>query len=102
MQNQPALEKDVYKIRKWVVLMMMVVIMLVVVVMMMVVVVMAAAAVVTVVVCRAFRASEGNTLIVADYGQLELRVLAHVSNCRSMIQAFIDGGDFHSRTAINM
>ena len=66
LQNQPALEKDVYKIRK------------------------------------AFRASAGNTLIVADYGQLELRVLAHVSNCRSMIQAFIDGGDFHSRTAINM
>ena len=89
MQNQHALEKDVYKIRKWVVLMMMVVLM-------------AAAVVVTVVVCRAFRASEGNTLIVADYGQLELRVLAHVSNCRSMIQAFIDGGDFHSRTAINM
>ena len=101
LQNQPALEKDVYKIRKCVVLMMMVVIMLVV-VMMMMVVLMAAAVVVTVVVCRAFRASEGNTLIVADYGQLELRVLAHVSNCRSMIQAFIDGGDFHSRTAINM
>jgi DNA polymerase-1 len=66
LQNQPALEKDVYMIRK------------------------------------AFRASAGNTLIVADYGQLELRVLAHVSNCKSMIQAFIDGGDFHSRTAINM
>ena len=80
----------------------MMVVMVMVVVMMMVVVVMAAAVVVTVVICRAFRASEGNTLIVADYGQLELRVLAHVSNCRSMIQAFIDGGDFHSRTAINM
>ncbi len=66
LQNQPALEKDVYMIRK------------------------------------AFRASAGNTLIVADYGQLELRVLAHVSNCKSMIKAFIDGGDFHSRTAINM
>jgi hypothetical protein len=35
-------------------------------------------------------------------GIAELRVLAHVSNCKSMIQAFIDGGDFHSRTAINM
>jgi DNA polymerase-1 len=66
LQNQPALEKDVYKIR------------------------------------QAFRAGKGNTLIVADYGQLELRVLAHVSNCKSMIKAFIDGGDFHSRTAINM
>lgn len=43
-----------------------------------------------------------NALIVADYGQLELRVLAHLSNCASMIQAFIAGGDFHSRTATDM
>jgi len=29
-------------------------------------------------------------------------VLAHVTNCKSMIEAFESGGDFHSRTAIGM
>ncbi|KAG7362751.1 DNA polymerase I [Nitzschia inconspicua] len=66
LQNQPALEKDKYKIRK------------------------------------AFQASPGNSLIVADYGQLELRLLASMTNCKSMINAFASGGDFHSRTALDM
>jgi hypothetical protein len=44
----------------------------------------------------------GQKLIVADYGQLELRILAHMTNCRSMIDAFKAGGDFHSRTAMGM
>ena len=66
LQNQPALEKDKYKIR------------------------------------QAFQASPGNSLIVADYGQLELRLLASMTNCRSMIDAFESGGDFHSRTAMDM
>ncbi len=34
--------------------------------------------------------------------QLELRILAHLAKCRSMKEAFIAGGDFHSRTAMNM
>lgn len=38
----------------------------------------------------------------ADYSQLELRVLAHITNCRSMLEAFEKGGDFHSRTAAQM
>lgn len=46
LQNQPALEKDQYKIRD------------------------------------AFCAEDGNTLIVADYGQLELRLLAHMTDCK--------------------
>ena len=46
--------------------------------------------------------SVGNTLIVADYGQLELRILAHMAACQSMIRAFVLGGDFHSRTAFGM
>ena len=44
----------------------------------------------------------GKTLVVADYGQLELRILAHMAGCVSMIQAFEAGGDFHSRTALGM
>lgn len=66
LQNQPALEKDRYQVRK------------------------------------AFVCERGNRLIVADYGQLELRLLAHITNCKSMIEAFEAGGDFHSRTAITM
>ena len=66
LQNQPALEKDRYKIRK------------------------------------AFQSSPGNNLIVADYGQLELRILASITSCQSMIKAFMSGGDFHSRTALDM
>lgn len=48
---------------------------------------------------KAFCAEPGKTLVVADYGQLELRLLAHMANCRSMITAFELGGDFHSRCA---
>ncbi|CAN0020051.1 unnamed protein product, partial [Choristocarpus tenellus] len=50
----------------------------------------------------AFRAEEGKSLVVADYGQLELRLLAHMANCKSMIDAFKEGGCFHSRTAVGM
>ena len=53
---------------------------------------------------KAFRAdaTENKTLVVADYGQLELRILAHMAACQSMIRAFVLGGDFHSRTAFGM
>ena len=51
---------------------------------------------------RAFTAEEGKTLIVCDYGQLELRLLAHMADCKSMKEAFVAGGDFHSRTALGM
>ncbi|XP_022753156.1 DNA polymerase I A, chloroplastic-like isoform X2 [Durio zibethinus] len=66
LQNQPALEKDRYKI------------------------------------CQAFVAAPRNSLVVADYAQLELRILAHLTDCKSMLDAFKAGGDFHSRTAMNM
>ena len=51
---------------------------------------------------QAFQSSPGNRLIVADYGQLELRLLASMTDCTSMIEAFDAGGDFHSRTALGM
>ena len=46
--------------------------------------------------------TDDDTLIIADYAQIELRVLAYLSDCESMIEAFESGGDFHSRTAASM
>eukprot|EP01012_Entosiphon_sulcatum_P021997 TRINITY_DN2688_c0_g1_i2.p1 TRINITY_DN2688_c0_g1~~TRINITY_DN2688_c0_g1_i2.p1 ORF type:complete len:321 (-),score=75.77 TRINITY_DN2688_c0_g1_i2:28-990(-) len=66
LQNQPALDKDTFRVRD------------------------------------AFRGEEGNVLIVADYSQLELRVLAHMADCKSMITCLTSGGDIHSRTAVDM
>lgn len=42
---------------------------------------------------------ENHTLLSADYSQIELRVIAHVSNDESMIEAFSHGNDFHTATA---
>jgi DNA polymerase I len=48
---------------------------------------------------RAFIADPGNRLISADYSQLELRLLAHVTHDPQMIDAFQKDDDIHSRTA---
>ena len=48
---------------------------------------------------RFFTADEGNVLIDADYSQIELRVLAHISNDKEMIKAFNEGIDIHTVTA---
>ncbi|HSM13675.1 MAG TPA: DNA polymerase I [Thermoanaerobaculia bacterium] len=48
---------------------------------------------------RAFRADEGSLLVVADYNQIELRVLAHVAREPAMIEAFRTGDDIHRSTA---
>ena len=46
-----------------------------------------------------FRAPEGRVLCDADYSQIELRVLAHLSGDPAMIEAFRSGADIHTATA---
>ncbi len=48
---------------------------------------------------RAFVAERGNVLISADYSQVELRVLAHLSGDEVLVDAFQAGEDIHDRTA---
>ena len=48
---------------------------------------------------RAFIAPEGCCLVDADYSQIELRVLAHMSGDANMIEAFNSGEDIHRSTA---
>jgi DNA polymerase I-like protein with 3'-5' exonuclease and polymerase domains len=48
---------------------------------------------------RCFRAPEGKKLVIADYSQIELRILAEFSNDENFIKAFQTGADFHTITA---
>ncbi|MEE9216254.1 MAG: DNA polymerase I [Anaerolineales bacterium] len=48
---------------------------------------------------RAFVASRAHTLLAVDYSQIELRVVAHVANDKTMIKAFNENQDIHSITA---
>ena len=48
---------------------------------------------------RAFVAPPGAMLLTADYSQIELRLLAHLSRDPAFVQAFEQGGDIHRQTA---
>lgn len=48
---------------------------------------------------QAFIAPDGWVIIAADYSQIELRVLAHLSGDEALLAAFASGEDVHSRTA---
>ena len=48
---------------------------------------------------KAFRAPEGWALLVADYSQVELRILAHIAQEPVLIESFRRGEDIHASTA---
>ena len=51
---------------------------------------------------RCFVAEEGNVLVIADYSQIELRILAEVSDDPAFVGAFQRGDDLHRLTAATM
>jgi DNA polymerase-1 len=51
---------------------------------------------------RAFVADRGHVLISADYSQIELRVLAHLSGDEALLDAFTRNEDIHDRTALKV
>jgi DNA polymerase-1 len=48
---------------------------------------------------KAFLPDEDSVLLSSDYSQVELRIFAHMSHEKNLIQAFIDGADIHAKTA---
>jgi DNA polymerase I len=48
---------------------------------------------------RGFVAAPGHIFVAADYSQIELRVLAHITQDKNLMQAFIEGQDIHAATA---
>ena len=51
---------------------------------------------------QAFIAPEGSIIVSADYSQIELRILAHLSGDEELVRAFKSGEDIHTRTASNI
>jgi len=48
---------------------------------------------------KAFVADKGNCILAADYSQIELRIMAHLSGDQSLLEAFREGKDIHRATA---
>lgn len=48
---------------------------------------------------QAFIASEGYSIVAADYSQIELRIMAHLSGDEGLMRAFAQGKDIHRATA---
>jgi DNA polymerase-1 len=48
---------------------------------------------------KAFVAGPGNTLLIADYNQIELRCIAHLAEDPGLVEAFTSGQDIHNATA---
>ncbi|MBO5965508.1 MAG: DNA polymerase I, partial [Bacteroidaceae bacterium] len=48
---------------------------------------------------KAFIPDEGHILLSADYSQIELRIMAHLSQDPNLVLAFLDGEDIHAATA---
>jgi DNA polymerase-1 len=51
---------------------------------------------------QAFRAADGWQFLVADYSQIELRILAHLSGDQGLVDAFHNNFDIHAATAANV
>ena len=51
---------------------------------------------------KAFVAEEGFTLLAIDYSQIELRLAAHLSKDKKMMEAFKNGDDIHTATAMEI
>jgi len=48
---------------------------------------------------QAFEAPEGTIMVAADYSQIELRIMAHLSGDKGLLDAFAQGKDIHKATA---